>query len=258
MLAAKNVSLQIGGKWLVYDVSLEVKTGEFVVLVGANGAGKTTLLRLMAGELQPTQGHILLDDKPIRNYQLRELALRRSVMRQHVEMNFDFSVAQIVHMGRHPHTGKTTRAMDEAIVAETLGVTKTLALQERIYTTLSGGEKARVTLARILAQQTQYMLLDEPTSAMDLQHQQLTMQIARKHVNENGGVLAILHDLNLASLYADRVGMMREGRIFTIGSPDEVFTPENILAVFGVPVYVIPHPDLGVPLVIPLHSENLS
>ena len=258
MLVAKNVGLRIGAKWLVRNVSFEIETGEFVVLIGANGAGKTTLLRLLAGEIKPTEGTILLDDKSIYNVPLKELAVQRSVMRQQADMNFDFTALEVIAMGRYPYIGKSTKAENDRIIEMVLQQTQTTALQDRIFTTLSGGEKARVTLARVLAQKARYILMDEPTSAMDLQHQRLTMEIARDSIAQGQGVIAILHDLNLASMYADRIGMIHQGQLFAIGTPDEVLTEQNIETVFNVPVRVTKHPDHDVPLIIASHRKNLG
>lgn len=258
LLSAQAVGYRVGQHWLVKDVSLSLQSGEFVVIVGANGAGKTSLLRLLSGELQPDTGRVQLQDKPISTYSLRELALLRSVMRQHVELNFDFTVEEVVMMGRYPHIRAAATRADKAVVNQMLQLTESTALRRRLYATLSAGEKARVTLARILSQQTPIVLMDEPTSTMDLRHQQLTMQIARQLVNNGGTVLAILHDLNLAALYADRIGMMVAGELVALGTPGDVFTSENIATVFNISVHIVPHPDTSVPLIVPLHRENLS
>jgi iron complex transport system ATP-binding protein len=258
MLTAEGIGYRVGAKWLVNNVSLSVESGEFVAIVGANGAGKTTLLRLLSGELRPDTGRIELQGKSQLAYTLRELALLRSVMRQHVELNFDFTAEEVVMMGRHPHTHGTSSQRDKAIVNTVLQQTETTDLRKRLYATLSAGEKARVTLARILAQQTPFVMMDEPTSTMDLRHQQLTMHIARRLVEEGGTVIAILHDLNLAALYADRVGMMIKGELYALGTPEEVFTIDNIARVFDIAVHIIAHPDADVPLIVPLHREDAS
>lgn len=254
VLKATSVGYRVGQSWLVKNVSLTIEKGEFLVIVGANGAGKTTLLRLLSGEVQAHQGAIWLNDKSLSKHSLRELALLRSVMRQQTELNFDFTVEEVVMMGRYPHMNRTASARDHEIVDALLELTESRPLTRRLYATLSAGEKARVTLARVLAQQTPLVMMDEPTSTMDLRHQQLTMQIARNHASDGGTVIAILHDLNLASLYADRIGMMRGGELVALGTPTEVFTAENIATVFDIPVHVSKHPDADVPLIIPLHG----
>lgn len=255
MLTARNVSYSIGKNPLVDNVSLEIPAGELIAIVGANGAGKTTLLRLLAGEIKPSSGTILLDSKPLPQFKTRDLALRRAVMRQHIYMNFDFTSYEVVMMGRHPHirTGETYE--DRQIVSNMLLRTETSHLSEQLYATLSGGEKARVTLARVFAQQTPVLLLDEPTSAMDLRHQQMTMQLARDLANDGGAVLAVLHDLNLAAMYADRVGMMQNGKLVAIDHPRDVLTPPNIKKVFNLPVQIIEHPYQDCPLIVPLMPQ---
>lgn len=253
MLSASRAGVRVGQRWLVRDVSLALHPGEMLVLVGPNGAGKTSLLRLLCGEWQASEGVIRLDDAPISTHSLHKLALRRSVMRAQVTLNFDFTTYDVVMMGRHPHIRGGERAEDRHIVEEVLQRTETTHLRERLFATLSSGEQARVTLARVLAQQTPIIMMDEPTSAMDLRFQQLTMKIARELVEDGHSVFAILHDLNLTALYADRVGMMLNGTLHALGTPPEVFTQENIATVFEIPVHISQHPDADVPLIVPLH-----
>ncbi len=252
MLAAHSLGYSVGKNTLVESINLEVRAGEMVAIIGANGAGKTTLLRLLAGELKPSTGKVTLDNQPLPQFRTRELALRRAVMRQHIYMNFDFTAYEVVMMGRHPHIRTSETHVDRQIVEHMLARTETTHLSEQLYATLSGGEKARVTLARIFAQQTPVLLLDEPTSAMDLRHQQLTMQLARNLADDGGAVLAVLHDLNLAAMYADRIGMMQNGRMVAIDHPRDVLTPQNIQNVFNLPVQIIEHPYQNCPLIVPL------
>lgn len=255
MIAARNLSYRIGpDRWLVRDVSLVLTEGELVVLVGPNGAGKTTLLRLLTGELPPSAGDVLLYDKPLQQYSIHEMALQRSIMRQQMDMNFDFSVQEVVMMGRHPHIRLIESERDRQIVDDMLRLTQSDMLRDRQFATLSGGEKARVTLARVLAQQTPLVVLDEPTSAMDLRHQHLTMQIARQLTNDGRTILAVLHDLNLAAMYADRIGIMHQSRLIIIDTPQVVLTAEYIQAAFGIVVTVMQHPQDNCPVIVPLHG----
>lgn len=258
MLKVQGVSYRVGRHYLVRDVSLTVEVGTFVAIVGANGAGKTTLLKLMAGDLFPESGMILLNDKPLKSYTMRELALQRAVMPQQISIAFDFSVYDVVMMGRYPHS-RTSQAKDDRAIVETMLVrTQTENLRDQAFATLSGGEQARVTLARVLAQQTPLLLLDEPTSALDLRHQQLALTIAREWVNDGHTVIAILHDLNLAALYADRIVMMAEGQLRYQGTPREVLIPSLIEEIFKIPVQVHEHPQQTVPLIIPLRDNPHS
>ncbi len=253
MIKAHHLGYKIGAdQWLVRDVSLSLEAGEFVVLIGPNGAGKTTLLRLLTGELAPHTGNIMLHNKPLNHYSIRALALQRSVMRQQIEMNFDFTVQDVVMMGRHPHIRITETEADRQIVAEMLDLAEVYTLRDRQYATLSGGEKARVTLARVLAQQTPIVVLDEPTSAMDLRHQQLTMKIVRQLTLAGKIVVAVLHDLNLAAMYADRIGIMHQSHLTIIDSPQMVLTAAHIQAAFGIAVHIMQHPEKDCPVIIPL------
>lgn len=252
MLATRNLSYHIGNLSLVKNVSFEVQAGELVAIVGANGAGKTTLLRLLAGELKPSSGEVLLAEQPLSHYKMRDLALQRAVMRQHVFMNFDFTTYEVVMMGRHPHIQNGETKEDHSVVEAMLQLTEAAHLRDQLYATLSGGEKARVTLARVLAQKTKILLLDEPTGAMDLRHQQMTMRLARQLADQGNLVIAILHDLNLAAMYANRVGMMQKGELVTLGHPGDVLTTENIQQVFNLAVHVMPHPHQNCPLIVPI------
>jgi iron complex transport system ATP-binding protein len=252
MLTARHLSYSVGSAALVRDVSLTVQAGETLAIVGPNGAGKTTLLKLLAGDLSPDSGEIHLNGRPLRHYKARDLALQRAVMPQQVVMNFDFTAYEVALMGRHPHVRSGETLRDHQIVENALQRTESYHLRDHMYSTLSGGEQARVTLARVLAQETPILLLDEPTSTLDLRHQQLAMQITRQLANQGGIVVAVLHDLNLAALYADRVAMMHEGCIVVLGSPKEALTASHIEAVFGLPVEVVPHPVHDCPLIVPL------
>ncbi len=255
MLNIRNMSYYIGKIPLVRDVSLDVHEGELVVLVGANGAGKTTMLRLIAGELRPSAGQISIRGRQLDRYRMRDLALERAVMRQHIYMSFDFTTYEVVMMGRHPHIRSGETQTDRQVVSDVLDKTETTHLSDQFYATLSGGEKARVTLARVLAQQTPILLLDEPTGAMDLRHQQLTMQLARAVADEGGAVLAVLHDLNLAAMYADRMGLMQHGELVALGEPRAVLNAENIQSVFNLPVHIMEHPNQKCPLIVPLMPQ---
>ncbi|MCB9435587.1 MAG: heme ABC transporter ATP-binding protein [Anaerolineales bacterium] len=252
MLSAQNLSYRIGKSILVDSVNLELNKGEVVALVGANGAGKTTLLRLLSGELEPTQGVIYLDGQPLYQLSPRQLARKRAVMRQHIFLNFDFTAYDVVMMGRHPHIRTVATHKDHQIADAMLQRTETDPLRDQLYATLSGGEKSRVTLARVLAQETPILLLDEPTSTMDLRHQQMTMRLARNLADQGGTVLAVLHDLNLAAMYADRIGMMIKGQLVAIDTPQQVLTTQHIEAVFNLTVRILEHPDHHCPLVVPI------
>jgi heme transport system ATP-binding protein len=247
-LLLDRVSVTIRTKRLLHDVSLTVEPGEVLVLVGPNGAGKSTLLRVLAGDIVPASGRVLLDGKPVHEYHPRELARRRAVLPQQTVVQFGFSAREIVEMGRGERRGEG----DDAIVTRSLDRTDTLHLAERIYPSLSGGEQARVTLSRVLAQEAPILLLDEPTASLDLHHQQMVMEVARELAASGARVVAILHDLNLAASYADRIGLLREGRLTAIGTPWETFRADLLGEVFACEIAVARHPARDCPLVIPM------
>ncbi len=251
-LVAERVSLSIRSKWLLRDVSLAIEPGEIVALVGPNGAGKSSLVRALAGDVTPTSGSVLLEDRPIGDYHPRELALKRAVLPQQTVLQFAFSVREVVEMGRG------VRRLDDSdeIVTASLRKTDSMEIADRIYPSLSGGEQARVTLARVLAQETRILLLDEPTASLDLHHQQLVMEVARDLAAGGASVVVILHDLNLAASYADRIGVMRNGELLVVGTPWETCTDELLTEVFSCPIAVVQHPMRDCPLVIPVRTAS--
>lgn len=255
MLQAHNVSYGWTEATLLDQVSLTVGSGEFVALLGPNGAGKSTLLKILSGELRPADGRVLLDGQPIEKYSKQALALRRAVMPQEVLLTFSFTAEQVVSMGRYPHaTNKRPGRDDATIVKESMGRTETSHLKERTYPTLSGGEQARVTLARVLAQETPLIFLDEPTASLDPRHQHLVMGVARDIANRGGSIVAVLHDLNLASLYADKIIMLAEGEVKASGKPTDVLTPVTLETVFQSKFHVVDHPLSPRPVVLSLPS----
>ncbi len=254
VLHAERAGFAIGSRWLVHDVTLALHSGEVIALVGPNGAGKSTLLRLLAGDLQPTSGQILLQGRPISAYRPHDLALRRAVLPQQTILQFAFTVKEVVEMGRSPRRDRAE--MDEAIVLDSLRRTEVAHLAHRTFPSLSGGEQTRVTLARVLAQETPILLLDEPTASLDLHHQQLVMSIAQAIAGEGGAVMVVLHDLNLAATFADRIAILRDGRLVAVGSPWETLTEPLLSDTFACPVTITRHPVRNCPVVIPLGSPD--
>jgi iron complex transport system ATP-binding protein len=252
-LAAREVVVRVGARTLLDGVSIELAPGEVVALAGPNGAGKSTLLRALAGELAPSGGEVLLDGRPLRSYRARDLALRRAVLPQQTLLQFAFSAREVVAMGRHPHVARGgDPERDEMAIDGAMAKTETTELAERAYPSLSGGEQGRVSLARVLAQEAPIILLDEPTAALDLRHQQATLAVARELADGGATVLAVLHDLNLAATYADRIALLAAGRLVACGRPWDVLTAEILSGVFGHPIMIVPHPAHDSPLVIPL------
>lgn len=258
MIAVRNVSAgkRMAGKMLVRQLSLEVREGELLAVIGANGAGKTTLLRLLCNELEAEEGQILLDGKPLGAYQAEELAQKRAVLSQHNTISLSFKVEELVLMGRYPHFSGRPGAGDFLAVRQALRETGTEHLAGRAYNTLSGGEQQRVQLARALAQLYDAphgcLFLDEPTNGLDLLHQQQALATARKMADKGYCVVAILHDINLAGRFADKILVMKEGAAIAFGDPLEVLTCDIIHKAFNVQVKLMPCEDFRCPLVVPL------
>lgn len=256
MIRAETLTYRVPNRVILDQVSISLGGGNVVALVGPNGAGKSTLLKILAGEIQPNEGKIFLDDKPLTSFSKGELALRRAVMPQEVLLAFAFTVEEVVMMGRYPHslnrgrTGQSQLTDDQAIVQQSMQKTETTHLSERLYPTLSGGEQARVTLARVLAQKTPIVFLDEPTASLDPRHQHLVMSQARRVADQGGMVLAVLHDLNLASMYADQIALLSDGSIQASGPPADVLTRPILEKVFQTRFRVTQHPLMSCPLVV--------
>jgi iron complex transport system ATP-binding protein len=239
-------------------VTAKVYSGELVGVVGPNGCGKSTLVRVLSRALRPARGSVCLDGNDLyTQVTAREAACAIGVVPQAATLTLDFTVREIVGMGRTPHlpprpfAGETAR--DEQIVADALHDAGIAVLSERVATTLSGGEWQRVLLARALAQEPDVLLLDEPTAHLDIQHGVETLELARSLAHGQGrAVLAVLHDLNSASAFCDRLLLLADGRIVADGTPDEVLTTEMIEQFYGTRVWVGRHPILDRPLVLPL------
>lgn len=238
-MSADAVSVELGGASILRDVSLDVVAGEVLVLVGPNGAGKSTLLATLAGDIKPVSGAVLVDGKPLSAYRPKDLARRRAVQPQEAHLAFGFRVADVVSMGRAPWPADAVE--DREIVAEAMRRTGVLHLATRLFPSLSGGERARVTFARVLAQQTGIILLDEPTAALDLGHQERTLAHARELAAAGSAVVVVLHDLRLAAAYADRIALMSRGGIRAVGVPREVLTASVLEDVYEYPVDVFDH-----------------
>jgi iron complex transport system ATP-binding protein len=253
VVSAEGLTYTVRGNVLVSEVDFLLGKGEVVAVLGPNGAGKSTLLKLLCGQIRPTTGGVSFDGKPLRRWGPRDLARRRSVLPQQSMAPFEFSALEIVLLGRSPH-GDAARRLEMALDAMRWTECDHLAL--RTASTLSGGELQRVHLARVLVQvglqddgSNRCVMLDEPISNLDPAHQHVTLRIARRIASQGAAVLVILHDLNLASQYSDRVVMMKAGRIVASGTPAEVFRAELIHEVFGVCVEVTANPVCGAPAV---------
>ena len=236
LIELTSVGLALDGRAILKNVSLQVFPGEVLALVGPNGAGKSSLLSVMSGDVQATTGRALLQGRDVSKYRVDEAARQRSVLMQSNEVSFPFTVAEIVEMGRAPWARTTSLADDNKAIAEALEKADVEHLVERRFNQLSGGERARVSLARVLAQRTPVVLLDEPTAALDLKHQESVMKTVREIAGQGRAVVVVVHDLSVAAGYADRVAMVVEGKIAAVGSPREVITAERVSEVYGVAV----------------------
>ncbi|MEH2921378.1 heme ABC transporter ATP-binding protein [Samsonia erythrinae] len=252
-LIARHLRLQRNGHSLTDDVSLELHGGEIVAIIGPNGAGKSTLLRLLTGYLTPDEGECLLAGRPLSDWQPGALAKTRAVMRQHSDIAFAFSVQDIVAMGRTPH-GRNRKNDD--VIEQVMAQTGCLELAGRDYRHLSGGEQQRVQLARVLAQLWHpeptpgWLFLDEPTSALDLYHQQHLLRLLKQLTREQPlAVCCVLHDLNLAALYADRILLLHQGKLVAEGSPAQVLQTETLTRWYRAELSVGSHPDYPIPQV---------
>jgi iron complex transport system ATP-binding protein len=243
MYEATGITVRIGRKLLVDSVDLAVAPGKVVALIGPNGAGKSTLLRVMAGERQPDGGRVLLHGEDLAEAKPRQLARLRSVLAQSVSLAFPFTVDEVVTLGVPQDV---TPARGNELTAAALAEVGLAGMGHRTATSLSGGEQQRMHLARVLVQlraapadgRARYLLLDEPTASLDLAHQLLVLRIARAHAKAGGGVLAVLHDLNLAAMVADEIVALDQGRVAARGTPEHVITDRLLAEVYRVDLKV--------------------
>lgn len=254
-IVAEAISLHLSGFDLLRNINLTVDSGQVTAIVGPNGAGKSSLLKVLVGELRPSEGRVLLNNLDISQWRMREKANVLAVLPQHSELNFPFTASEVVALGRIPQ--QTGYKKDQQIIDSALELVDASYLQRRLYTQMSGGEKQRVQLARVLAQiwdpselGEQFLVLDEPTSAFDLSHQQLTLGLVKQLASRGIGVLMVLHDLNLAARCADNLVILDRGVIAAQGTPEDVLTEPLIKRVFGVESLIAPHPITDTPLVI--------
>ncbi|WP_326730574.1 heme ABC transporter ATP-binding protein [Streptomyces phaeochromogenes] len=247
--------VRLGGREVLSGVDVTAHAGEVLALVGPNGAGKSTLLGALAADLPAAEGVVRVHGRPASEWSAQELALRRAVLPQSAALSFPFAVEEVVRMGRAPWAGRPEEDEDEAAVAAAMAATEVSDFAGRSFSALSGGERARVALARVLAQRTRLLLLDEPTAALDLRHQELVLRVCRARAHAGDAVVVVLHDLGLAAAYAHRVVILRAGRAVADGRPAEIFTDRLLSDVYQQPVEVFPHPRTGEVLVAPVRGS---
>lgn len=251
-LAFEGICVQLGGREILRDVSLELPPGEILTLVGPNGAGKTTLFRVASRVLRADAGRVLLHGRSIDALPRRALARELAVVPQDAPVSFPFTAGEVVLMGRAPHLGRLgfETAADVAIARSALERVGIEELAPRSMLELSGGERQLVLVARALAQQPRVLLLDEPTAHLDLRHRVAVLELVRDFVRDGRSALVVSHDLSLAARNCDRMALLRSGELLATGPPSSVLTPESLLETFGVEAEVVTSPE-GVLLVAP-------
>ena len=250
-LSAEKVSVERGQSLIVNEASVAVECGQMIALVGPNGAGKSTLLRTLAGELSAKRGRVSLDDRRLSDFSPIKLARHRAVMAQSTTVVFDFTVEEILGLG-WLQSAQRTAAERESALREVAAQCQVSHLLDRTFNTLSGGEKQRVQFARCLLQvwqpteqlEKRYLLLDEPTSSLDLAHELLVLELACRHAKRGAGVLVVLHDLNLAARFCDRIVLMFDGRVVDDGEPQDILGEEILSDIYATPIRVEWHDGL--------------
>jgi iron complex transport system ATP-binding protein len=261
MISVKDVTFSYNGAQVLSGLTFEVPAGEFLGIIGPNGAGKSTLMKLLDRILLPGSGEIFLEGRALQLYSRKELARLIGYLQQEFSTSFDFSVLEMVLMGRFPY--QRMLAMDSPedlrIATQAMQATDCEYLRERSYLTLSGGERRRVILASALAQQPGVLLLDEPTTALDLKHQLHIYRILKKLQQENGmTILSVTHDINLAAQFCRRILVLKQGKIVADGSAAKVLRKEILEDVYETPIEIMAHPESGLPVILPGLSPDIS
>jgi iron complex transport system ATP-binding protein len=259
MLRAESVSFGYGRGFTLTDASVAITPGSVTGLLGPNGCGKTTLLKLLCGVLRPEAGRVMLGDRLIASMTRREVARHVAIVPQETHPAFEYTVLEMVLMGRHPHLSafQLEGPADLAIADEALAATGTRHLSARSYMTLSGGEKQRVVIASALTQATDILLLDEPTASLDIGYQlEIASLLARLNAERKMTMVLATHDLNLAASLCERLIVMREGRILASGTTQEVLTGETVRRLYGVEADVHFHPGAGHLTVVPIRRAT--
>lgn len=249
-----NVTCAYNREPVVRHISLQAHPGEVLALIGPNGVGKSTLLRTMARLMRPMDGSVILVNRDLWQTSAREIAKQLAFAAQSNDVTWAATVEQVVALGRAPHRGwfLPLTAHDRQIVRKAIELVGLEHLRDRISTKLSGGEQQRMVLARVLAQEPSILLLDEPTSHLDLKYQTDILSLIRRLAHQEGlTVIVSLHDLNLAAIYADRVALLSDGELAVAGTPTEVMTSDWLSQVYGVPILVMKHPLRDIPFILP-------
>lgn len=262
MIHVKDIVKSYGRLPVLNDVSWRVKPGQFWGIIGPNGSGKTTLLNLISGVEKPDQGEIVLGGKPLASYRRKELSRKLAVLQQDGLPPVPFLVREVIEMGRFPFQdwrGKESDVNAEKLLHEIMEKLELKELEDRPLSMLSGGQRQRAALGKVMAQQPEIVLLDEPTTYLDIRYQMHFMELVSSWQREEGlTVVAVMHDLNLASLFCDRLLVLQEGKIAAEGTPDEILSSETMEAVFEVKTHIVSHPDVGAPQLLLKTEKRLS
>mgnify|MGYP003582807289 FL=1 len=254
MFQLQQASFALQGRTLLHPLDLNFQPHQVYGLIGHNGSGKSTLLKLLTRQYPLAGGHILLDDKPIFDYSSREYARQVAYLPQHLPAATSLTARELVAMGRYAWNGLLggKREQDEAAIAQAFALTHTEAFADRMVDTLSGGERSRIWLAMCLAQQSRFLLLDEPLAALDIAHQIEVMELIR-HLSGHLqlGIVIVIHDINLAARYCDQLIALKQGRLLLQGTPDEIMNTEALHSIYTVNMDIIAHPKTGQPIALP-------
>lgn len=242
MLSGEQLTVRVKNKYLLNAVDFHIKPHEFVVIVGPNGAGKSSLLKALSGDLILHSGYVRLNSRVIQSYTISELAQLRAVLTQNYEIDFPFRVKEVIEMAHFSHHDKISKTKLDSYTSEAMHLLGVNHLSKHYFTHLSGGEKQRAQLARVLCQimpklklnKSVYMLIDEPTASLDLYHQYEVMRQAKKIAAQGAGVVAVVHDLSLAASFADRVYMLNQGEVVKSGTPEQVLNEKRLAEVYNI------------------------
>lgn len=256
MIEGNNIKYSYKSFHILNDINLKVEFGEFLAIVGPNGAGKSTLLSVLANEISAQYGvNVLFKEKEFKKWNIKELAYNKAKFSQHNPADITLVVKDVVMMGRYPYFNSTPSKEDFLAVEESMNETDVTHLKEREYNTLSGGEKQRVHLARVLAQlknniQSKLMFLDEPLNNLDVKHQYKALQTLKNFTKNSNSAIVVMHDLNLAAQFADRILLMKNGKVVSHGKPEEVFQEKIISETYNFPCAICTHPLTKNPMII--------
>ena len=255
MLKANQIQYKHKEFFILDEVNVSLEYGEFLAIVGPNGAGKSSLLSILANEIKQEKQKILFKDKNIRDWEIRELSMHKAKFSQHNSNEIPLQVKDVVMMGRYPYFDSQPRKEDFEAMNKHLYETDVYHLKDREYSTLSGGEKQRVHLSRVMVQveneiEKKLIFLDEPLNNLDVKHQYKALEIIKKFTRNNNSAIVVLHDLNLAAQFADKILLMKSGKVSAYGTPEEVFTAENISKAYNFPCTIFENPVNANPMII--------